>query len=260
MDTKEKRAKRFQQGLRPWIRSKVAVFELLSYAVVVQKAMIIEGESEQFQKDKESRKRKVEVREGNQGQGSSQNQFNKRPCFQQGKKGGFKRPEAKSFRPSGQPQNVSQQKFPRLPMPDCKICGKKHTRVCNKASIIYFRCNQKGHYASECRIQKPVVTCHKCGKPGHIAKDYRTPITTSNVLRITGPTAESQPRARTFNMAVKEAIHDSNMVAGTLTINFVPAKVLIDSGATKSFISRKFVQQVHCQDLFIRECIDCRNC
>ena len=32
VDTEEKRAKRFQQGLRPWIRSKVAVFELLSYA------------------------------------------------------------------------------------------------------------------------------------------------------------------------------------------------------------------------------------
>ena len=48
VDTEEKRVKRFQQGLRPWIRSKVAMFELLSYAAVVQKAMIIEGESEQF--------------------------------------------------------------------------------------------------------------------------------------------------------------------------------------------------------------------
>ena len=32
-------------------------------------------------------------------------------------------------------------KFPRFPMPDCKICGKKHTGVCNKASIVCFRCN-----------------------------------------------------------------------------------------------------------------------
>ena len=138
-----------------------------------------------FRRTKESKKRKVEIREGNQGQGNGQNQFNKRPGFQQGKKGGFKRPEARSFRPGGQQQNVSQQKFLRLPMPDYKICGKKHTGICNKASIVCFRCNQKGHYASECRIQKPVVTCHKCGKPGHIAKDRRTQIATSNVLRIT---------------------------------------------------------------------------
>ena len=48
-------------------------------------------------------------------------------------------------------------------------------------------------------------------------------------------------------MSVKEAIQDSNVVVGTLNINSVPSKVLIDSGATKSFISRRFVQQVSCQ-------------
>ena len=31
VDTDEKRAKRFQQGLKPWIRSRVAVFELDLY-------------------------------------------------------------------------------------------------------------------------------------------------------------------------------------------------------------------------------------
>ncbi|XP_074346447.1 uncharacterized protein LOC141685233 [Apium graveolens] len=46
VDTDEKRAKMFQQGLKPWIRSRVAVFELTNYTVVVQKAMIIDGESE----------------------------------------------------------------------------------------------------------------------------------------------------------------------------------------------------------------------
>ena len=60
MNTDEKRAKRFQQSLRPWIRSKVAVFELSTYAAVVQKAMIIEGESEQYNKERDSKKRKAE--------------------------------------------------------------------------------------------------------------------------------------------------------------------------------------------------------
>ena len=46
VNTDEKRAKRFQQGLRPWIRSKVVVFELPTYAAVVQKSMIVEDESE----------------------------------------------------------------------------------------------------------------------------------------------------------------------------------------------------------------------
>ncbi|XP_074327531.1 uncharacterized protein LOC141665447 [Apium graveolens] len=67
VDTDEKRAKRFQQGLKPWIRSRVAVFELTTYTVVVQKAMIIEGESEASQKEK--------------GPGSFQNRSNRRPGF-----------------------------------------------------------------------------------------------------------------------------------------------------------------------------------
>ena len=75
VNTDEKRANRFQQGLRPWIRSKVAVFELSTYVVVVQKAMIIEGESEQYNKERDSKKRKTESHGGNSGQGSSQGQF-----------------------------------------------------------------------------------------------------------------------------------------------------------------------------------------
>ncbi|XP_074355811.1 uncharacterized protein LOC141695467 [Apium graveolens] len=39
MDTDEKRAKRVQQGLNPWLQSRVAAFELATYAEVVRKAM-----------------------------------------------------------------------------------------------------------------------------------------------------------------------------------------------------------------------------
>ncbi|XP_074342219.1 uncharacterized protein LOC141679685 [Apium graveolens] len=52
VDTDEKRAKRFQQGLKPWIRSRVAVFKLMTYTAVVQKAVIIKGESKASQKKK----------------------------------------------------------------------------------------------------------------------------------------------------------------------------------------------------------------
>ncbi|XP_074351437.1 uncharacterized protein LOC141690545 [Apium graveolens] len=35
VDTDEKRAKRFQQGLKPWLRSRMAAFELTTYVEVV---------------------------------------------------------------------------------------------------------------------------------------------------------------------------------------------------------------------------------
>ncbi|XP_074374565.1 uncharacterized protein LOC141714972 [Apium graveolens] len=44
VDSKEKREKRVQQGLKPCIRSYVAAFELTTYAEMVQKAMVIKGE------------------------------------------------------------------------------------------------------------------------------------------------------------------------------------------------------------------------
>ena len=68
VDTDEKRAKRFQQGLKPWLRSRVAAFELATYAEVVQKAMVIEGESDQNQKEKDNKKRKFVSK----GEGSAQ--------------------------------------------------------------------------------------------------------------------------------------------------------------------------------------------
>ena len=268
VNTNEKRAKRFQQGLRPWIRSKVAVFELSTYVVVVQKAMIIEGESEQYNKERDSKKRKAESHGGSSGQGSSQGQFNKRPGFQQGRNTGFRRPEGGQGKQGNQQQNNNQQRQQRPPLPDCKTCGKKHSGVCNKANIVCFKCNQRGHYANECKNQRPPILCNRCGKPGHIAKNCRTgmsatatnnlmritaPNQSADMLRIEGPSAESNPRARTFNMTMRDAVQNSDVVAGTLSMNSVPAKVLIDSGATRSFISREFSQLLNCPSCLLKE-------
>ncbi|XP_074373961.1 uncharacterized protein LOC141714335 [Apium graveolens] len=73
VDSEEKRAKRFQQGLKPWLRSRVAAFKLTTYAKVVQKAMVIEGESEQNQKEKDNKKRRFETgEEGSSYKGQNQ--------------------------------------------------------------------------------------------------------------------------------------------------------------------------------------------
>ncbi|XP_074336851.1 uncharacterized protein LOC141674023 [Apium graveolens] len=53
VNTKAKKAKRFQQGLKPWIRSQVALLEIRTYAALVQKEMIVEGEREATKKESE---------------------------------------------------------------------------------------------------------------------------------------------------------------------------------------------------------------
>ncbi|XP_074327718.1 uncharacterized protein LOC141665632 [Apium graveolens] len=153
VDTEEKRAQRFQQGLQPWIRSRVAVFELTTYTAVVQKAMNIGGESERTQKEK--------------GQGNFQNHSNRKPGFQ------------------------------------------AWTSVCIKANVTCFRCKQKGHYSNECPAGRTEVTYFQCGKKGHVARDCRGPAMAASVLKVLvlpPPPQYNQPRARTFNMTMKEVV------------------------------------------------------
>ncbi|XP_074351920.1 uncharacterized protein LOC141691075 [Apium graveolens] len=60
-------------------------------------------------------------------------------------------------------------------------------------------------------------------------------------------------QTRTFNMNVKDAIQSSDVVSGTLPVNAANAKVLIDSGATRSFISKSFVDKLNCETQLMHE-------
>ena len=98
--------------------------------------------------------------------------------------------------------------------------------------------------------------CYKCGKLGHIANDYKAPAPVNNMLRlITPPSTSNKPRARTrtFNMTMGDAIQNTDVVAGTLPINSILAKVLIDDGATKSFISQEFAHRLNCKTQVLPE-------
>ncbi|KAL8110098.1 hypothetical protein AgCh_025994 [Apium graveolens] len=246
VDTDRKKAKRFQQG-------------------VVQKAMIAEIESEMSQKEKESKKRKFE---GNKGQSQPGKFPNfKKGKFQPGRNFNFKRQNAGDGGQGNRPVNANQPNQLRLTFPDCQVCGKKHGGVCNQLNVVCFKYNQKGHYSRECRnqpakepankdqpirnpaVKVPVIgfTCFKCGKPGHIARDCKTPAPVSNALRIMGstPAVNETPRAGVFDMSVKDAIQDTDVVAGTLNVNSLCAKVLIDSGATRSFVSQDFISKLN---------------
>ena len=64
VDTDKKKAKRFEQGLKPWIKSRVIMFELSTYTGVVQKALIIESDSEWSNRDRMNKKRKPEMQGG----------------------------------------------------------------------------------------------------------------------------------------------------------------------------------------------------
>ncbi|XP_063948018.1 uncharacterized protein LOC135152112 [Daucus carota subsp. sativus] len=262
VETDRQKAKRFQQGLKPWIRSKLAILQLDTYAAVVEKTMIAEAENELFQKSEEDKKRKPENREGPSHLGRFQNQ--KKGKFQSGRNSNFKKQNIGSSGQGGRFIMGNQANQQRPSIPECQICGKRHGGVCNKLNVVCFKCNQKGHYSRECQNQPAIrdqenksstskapaigYACFKCGKQGHMARDCKTSAPVSNALRIMGtvPEVNEPPRARVFDMSVKDAIQDADVVAGTLNVNSLNAKVLIDSGATRSFISQAFVDKLNC--------------
>ncbi|KAL8156665.1 hypothetical protein AgCh_001671 [Apium graveolens] len=88
------------------------------------------------------------------------------------------------------------------------------------------------HYSIECPngARKRDLAYFKCGKVGHMATNYKEPVQKANVLRIAGPPSllapSAQPRARTFNMTMKDAVQDVDVVAGMLVIKSVEVKVL----------------------------------
>ena len=95
VSTEEKKARRFQQGLRQWIQNRIAVLELTDYATVVQKATIVETGSEQSQKEKEGRrKRKFRNQWGSSASGNFQQNIRRKQEFQVGREERFNRAES----------------------------------------------------------------------------------------------------------------------------------------------------------------------
>lgn len=63
--------------------------------------------------------------------------------------------------------------------------------------------------------------------------------------RITAPPPPpANQKVRTFSMTIKDVVQSADVVAGTLPVNSLGTKVLIDSGATRSFTSKAVVDKL----------------
>ncbi|KAJ9555800.1 hypothetical protein OSB04_010414 [Centaurea solstitialis] len=130
----------------------------------------------------------------------------------------------------------------------CNRCRSKHFGPCRRdfpTSDTCGKCVKRGHLARDCVVR--VAVCYECKEPGH----YRDACPKFRKAATGGPSGsvargENTPKvtSRAFQMTAAEARETSDLVSGTFLVNSIPALVLFDTGAERSFVhntlARKF--------------------
>ncbi|XP_022027094.1 uncharacterized protein LOC110928338 [Helianthus annuus] len=122
----------------------------------------------------------------------------------------------------------------------CRKCRKTHSGECSMKSILCFRCGQTRHFANDC---KAGPKCYKCGGFGHISRECKGKKgegSSKGHAEDKKDDVKPKANARAFTMTKAEAKTDPNVVSGTFLVNDVPASVLFDSGASRSFVAHSF--------------------
>ncbi|KAI3796915.1 hypothetical protein L1987_39602 [Smallanthus sonchifolius] len=145
--------------------------------------------------------------------------------------------------------------------PKCNKCNFHHFGFCNRCQ----RCGKIGHAAKDCRgelqtkqpFQQPGSTrgCFECGKEGHIRKNCPQLKKRGNGNHNpnhnkngnggnNGNGGGNGAKGRAFVLGSGEARYDHNVVTGKFLVNNYFASVLFDTGADRSFISKKFSNMI----------------
>ena len=151
------------------------------------------------------------------------------------------------------------------PKPECAQCGKNHYGEYRFGTNSCFKCEQSGYFAKEC---PQIVSASGSGVGQAGQRQFsagRGQVQTQRGAPSRGPTTFTRPGrpasrggqtskgqmgrpqtpARVFAVTRQEADVAPEVMTGTIQVFKSDAYVLIDPGATHSFISAKFIAQVN---------------
>lgn len=137
-----RKARRFEQGLNKWIRSKVSVLELKKFSTLVQKALIVESTRDNTYRFEQNKKRRYE---GGSDIADKKTKLVGNQVREFGSKG------SKNDTNQNGTRNNKGTNLPR----DCKNCGKRHGgSTCLKGKGVCYNCGESGHMAPVTRMPK----------------------------------------------------------------------------------------------------------
>ncbi|XP_052172216.1 uncharacterized protein LOC127788145 [Diospyros lotus] len=140
-------------------------------------------------------------------------------------------PQASNQR-AGNKLDLKRPKF--KPSNPCTRCQKRHPgRPCRLGTKGCYNCGEEGHVNQNC--PKKGITCFNCQQIGHFVRDCPKSWQTSQPHGLSGNTKVQQ--GRVFHLTRQDAAEDPAVIEGTMSTSGIPMHVLIDSGASHSFIS-----------------------
>ncbi|TLX69787.1 hypothetical protein E9993_22755 [Labilibacter sediminis] len=116
----------------------------------------------------------------------------------------------------------------------CRKCYSTHKGPCTSATLSCRKCGKTGHKFEDCKSTE--LICYNCRQMGHISSKCPNPKVELGGKKDDVPKA----KVRAFQMKIEEAKKDDEVILGTFLVNSMPAFVLFDSGANKSFVSYAF--------------------
>ncbi|KAD4180334.1 hypothetical protein E3N88_28925 [Mikania micrantha] len=212
-----KRIQRFIWGLPSQIRTHVKANKPVTMQSAVGLASTVNDDiirTEQ-QKERVGSKRKFD---GDQSEGKSGERRFEAPFTKKGKLNDDKRKDYTS-------------------KPTCKRCKKQHFGQCRTPKCL--KCHKLGHLAENCRTKR-IVKCYGCGEEGHIRPECPKIVGEKNKEN----PSKSGAKARAFVMHVGNARDEPEVMTGMFLLENIYARVLFDTGATRSFVSIAFRHKI----------------
>ncbi|VVA39362.1 PREDICTED: reverse mRNAase, partial [Prunus dulcis] len=276
VEDESKKCQLFTRGLKASIRDIVISQRLTNFGDLVMSASLIESSQMMVRARGEPRRRQYET--GGPSQGSS-----KRGSYSSGSSsgrgfGGFRlgasssggstqsgssgrRSTSSLVRGSGrQPPSTAG----RMRSPQCTVCGRFHSGTCRQGTAGCFHCGQQGHFLRECPLLLPggeatVAPPRETGTQSRTqfggassSGEAQTSVASRGSSQQQGRGRRARATGRVYHMSQQQAQASPDVVTGTLSVFGTPARILIDPGATHSFVTPSFAHNADVQPSALR--------